>query len=140
MQAASNRLPGPSAHRRRTNPSAQPHLMTADDAALLGALPIAAAVIMQNEDGTIRVLAHNSRFSETIDQSTCSALEWAKADCLKAGPISELLANYFAGTDTVGELDFRNGEGVAAHYFRIKLAPLPRVAQAVVPLRRYSGS
>ena len=93
---------------------------------MLGALPIAAAVISQSDDGTIRVLAHNSRFSETVDQSTCTALEWDRAECLKAGPIAELLTGFFAGTDPVGELDFRDGDGVAARYFGIKLAPLPR--------------
>jgi diguanylate cyclase (GGDEF)-like protein len=98
-----------------------------DDAALLGALPIAAAVIARRDDGSIQVLAHNSRFRETVDQSTCSALEWDQADCLRDGPIAELLTNYFAGTDTLGELDFRDGDGVSARYFRIKLAPLPLV-------------
>jgi diguanylate cyclase (GGDEF)-like protein len=130
MQAAANRLPGPARLRRRTNSGAQPHIATADDAALLGALPIAAAVVTQSTEGAIRVLAHNSRFSDTVSQSTCSALAWDKAGCLKAGPIAELLTNFFAGTDTVGELDFCDGEGVAAHYFRIKLAPLPRAGGA----------
>ena len=126
MQAAANRLPRPSGHRRRTNSGAQPHLATADDAALLGALPIAAAVVTQHEDGSIHVLAHNSRFRETVADSSCSALDWDQADCLKDGPIAEMLANFFSGADTVGELEFRDGEGVAAHYFRMKLAPLPR--------------
>ena len=96
-----------------------------DDAALLGALPIAAAVVTQGEDGVIRLQAHNDRFRETVAQSTCTALKWDEAQCLKAGPIAELLTNYFAGTDVVGELDFRDGEGLTARYFRIKLAPLP---------------
>ena len=130
MQAAANRLPRPSGHRRRTNSGAQPHLATADDAALLGALPIAAAVVTQHEDGSIHVLAHNSRFRETVADSSCSALDWDQADCLKDGPIAEMLANFFSGADTVGELEFRDGEGVAAHYFRMKLAPLPRAKGA----------
>ncbi len=127
MQAASKRLPGPASHRRKATSGAQPHLASAEDAALLGALPIAAAVVARLEDGGIRVLAHNSRFRETVDQSNCNALEWDEAECLKAGPIAELLTNFFAGADPIGELDFRDGEGVAARYFRIKLAPLPRV-------------
>ncbi|HEU5285116.1 MAG TPA: EAL domain-containing protein [Sphingomicrobium sp.] len=97
---------------------------------MLGALPIAAAVITRHDDGSVHVLAHNSRFRDAVDQSTCTALEWDHAECLKSGPIAELLAGYFAGTDSVGELDFRDGEGVAARYFRIKLAPLPRVEGA----------
>ncbi len=95
-----------------------------DDAALLEALPIAAAVVTQNGNGSVRVQAHNPRFLETVAQSTCTALEWDDAQCLKTGPIAELLVNFFAGTDTVGELDFRDGDGFAARYFRIKLAPL----------------
>ena len=130
MQAAANRLAGPNRPRRGTNSGIKPHLATADDAALLGALPIAAAVITQLGDGGIRVLAHNARFRETVAQSTCSALEWDEAECLKAGPISEVLTNFFAGTDTTGELEFRDGEGVAARYFRMKLAPLPRARGA----------
>src|SRR5688500_14981875 len=130
MRAATNRLPQSAGQRRNIDSAAQLHLATADDAALLGALPIAAAVICQGDHGRIHVLAHNSRFRETVDQSTCSALQWDQAECLKAGPIAELLTNFFAGTDPIGELDFRDGEGVAAHYFRIKLAPLPRVKGA----------
>ena len=126
MQAAAKHLPEAARPRRRSNSGAQPHLATADDAALLGALPIAAAVITQGDDGGIHVLAHNARFRETVAQSTCSALEWTDAECLKTGAISELLTNFFAGTDTIGELEFRDGEGVAARYFRMKLAPLPR--------------
>ncbi|WP_294013131.1 EAL domain-containing protein [Sphingomonas sp.] len=97
---------------------------------MLGALPIAAAVITQHVDGGIHVLAHNGRFRDTVDRSTCDALEWNHAECIKAGPIAELLTNHFAGTDPVGELDFRDGDGVAARYFRIKLAPLPRAKGA----------
>ncbi|MEO6256205.1 MAG: EAL domain-containing protein [Sphingomicrobium sp.] len=89
-------------------------------------MPIAAAVITELDDGTVRVLAHNSRFRDTVAQSTCTMLEWDQADCLKAGPIAELLTNFFSENDVVGELDFRDGDGVSAHYFRIKLAPLPR--------------
>jgi diguanylate cyclase (GGDEF)-like protein len=127
MQAAAKRLPGPGRHRRSATPGARPRIATVDDAALLGALPIAAAVVARHDDGSVQVLAHNSRFRETVDQSTCSALEWDQADCLRDGPIADLLTNYFAGTDTLGELDFRDGDGVSARYFRIKLAPLPLV-------------
>ena len=102
------------------------HLSGADDAALLGALPIAAAVFTQSEDGSFHLLAHNARFRETVELSTCTALDWNDAECLKTGPIRSLLGNFFDGTDPAGELDYRDGEGVAARYFRIKLAPLPR--------------
>ena len=104
---------------------AKPHLATADDTGLLDALPIAAAIIERVDKG-FHVAAHNSRFLETVERSNCSALDWDEAECLKAGPIAELLGNFFDGTDVTGELDFKNGDGVSAQYFRVKLAPLSR--------------
>jgi len=103
-----------------------PHMVIADDAGLLDALPIAAAVIQREPDETLKVVAHNSRFFDTVRQSTCSAADWNDAGCLKSGPIGELLHAYFDGTDTSGELDFKDGEGVASKFFRVKLAPLPK--------------
>src|SRR5438445_3681669 len=128
MQAAVNRLPGASRHRRSDNMSAQPHIALAGDAGLLNALPIAAAVIERDAKACLKIAAHNSRFLETVQLSSCSALDWNEADCLKSGPIAELLQNFFDGSDLAGELDFRDGEGVAAHYFRVKLAPLPKLS------------
>lgn len=126
MQAAASRLPGPSRHRRADNPGAKPHVATADDTGLLAALPIAAAVVARCEDGCFKIGSYNSRFFDTVKQSSCSALDWNEADCLKSGTIAELLQKFFDGTDVVGELDFRDGDGVSARYFRVKLAPLPR--------------
>jgi diguanylate cyclase (GGDEF)-like protein len=94
---------------------------------LLDALPIAAAIIGRKSKAKLEVLAHNGRFRETVAQSSCSAVDWSEADCLKNGPISELIHSYFAGSNPEGELDFRDGEGIAARYLRIKLAPLPRM-------------
>ncbi|MCL6729423.1 putative bifunctional diguanylate cyclase/phosphodiesterase [Sphingomonas hankyongi] len=126
MQAAINRLPASGRHRRTENMAGKPHVVIADDASLLDALPIAAAVIQRDGDGSLTVVAHNSRFFDTVRQSTCTAADWNQADCLKSGPIGELLHSYFDGTDTAGELDFRDGEGVSSKYFRVKLAPLPK--------------
>jgi hypothetical protein len=106
--------------------SAKPHLVTADDPGLLDALPIAAAIIERRDDRCLKVAAHNKRFLDTVHQSTCTALDWNEADCLREGPIAEVLQAFFDGSDAVGELDFRDGEGVSGHYFRMKLAPLPR--------------
>jgi diguanylate cyclase (GGDEF)-like protein len=125
MQAAAHRLPRSERQRRTDNPSAKPHIATADDTGLLDALPIAAAIIERQEDRCLKVAAYNSRFYDTVKQSTCSALDWNEADCLRSGPIAELLQKFFDGNDTVGELDFRDGEGVSGQYFRVKLAPLP---------------
>jgi diguanylate cyclase (GGDEF)-like protein len=106
--------------------SATPYLAIADEAGLLNALPIAAAIIDRADDGTLSVSAHNSRFVDTIDRSNCTALDWSEADCLKSGPIADLLENFFTGVDVTGELDFKDGNGVSAQFFRLKLAPLPR--------------
>ncbi|MEP7130668.1 MAG: EAL domain-containing protein, partial [Sphingomicrobium sp.] len=46
--------------------------------------------------------------------------------CLRAGPIAELLDAFFDGTGLAGELDFKDGEGVSCQYFRVKLAPFPK--------------
>ncbi|HVE01903.1 MAG TPA: GGDEF domain-containing protein, partial [Sphingomicrobium sp.] len=93
---------------------------------MLDALPIAAAVIERKEDRCLKVDGYNSRFHDTVKQSTCTAIDWNEADCLKSGPIAELLQKFFDGTDVAGELDFMDGEGVAARFFRVKLAPLPK--------------
>jgi len=126
MQAAEQRSRRPIRARQRDGPRRQPTLATADDLALLGALPIAAAIIGRQEGGGLKVLAHNSRFTETIARSTCTATDWNDAQCLKGGPIAELFEGYFANPLSAGELNVTDGEGVAAKYLRIKLAPLPR--------------
>ena len=105
---------------------AKPHVIVADDAGLLDALPIAAAIIQREADGSLKVISHNSRFFDTVRQSTCTAADWNEADCLKSGPIGDLLHAYFDGTDAVGELDFKDGEGISSKFFRVKLAPLPK--------------
>jgi diguanylate cyclase (GGDEF)-like protein len=97
-----------------------------DDIGLLNALPIAAAIIERTDDKSLRVSAHNGRFVETVERSNCKALDWNDADCLKGGPIAELLHKFFDATDDTGELDFKHGEGVSSHFFRLKLAPLPK--------------
>ncbi len=97
----------------------------ADDTGLLGALPIAAAVVERDASG-LKISAHNSRFHDTVNQSSCTAEDWNEADCMKSGPIAELINRFFDGADTKGELDFKDGEGVSGRYFRVKLAPLSR--------------
>jgi len=126
MQAAASRARVTTKRRRTDTLSAKPHLATADDTGLLNALPIAAAVIESDQDGDFRVAAHNSRFLDTVEQSACTAIDWNEAECLKSGPIAELLEKFFDGTDDAGELDFKDGEGVSSHYFRVKLASLPK--------------
>ena len=125
MQAAVNRLPNRKTGRQGENNHAKAHLAMGDDAALLGALPIAAAVI-GDQDGCLKVLDYNDRFMETVELSTCRAIDWNDADCLKDGAIAEVLREFFGDFSSPGELDFRDGEGVSARYFKMKLAPLPQ--------------
>lgn len=126
MQAAAHRLPGNSENRQGDILRTDPHRLDADSTTLLDALPLAAAVIGQDAGGELRVLAFNSRFEQTVERSNCSALDWNDADCLKDGPIASILHAFFENREGVDELDFRDGEGVSARYFRLKLAPLPQ--------------
>jgi hypothetical protein len=126
MQVAEQRT-GRRTRARRSDASGRPAVVAAgDDLALLSALPIAAAVIARGDDGSPKILAHNSRFAEAIALSTCTTADWNDAECLKTGPISELFEEYFNNPCSAGELDLKDGDGVAARYLRIKLAPLPK--------------
>ena len=69
MQAAANRLPRADGRRLGDNKGVKPHGATADDAGLLNALPIAAAVVARQEDRELIVAAYNSRFFDTVRQS-----------------------------------------------------------------------
>ena len=126
MQAAASRAAGVQRPRRADRSNATPHLVAADDLGLLNALPIAAAIIERTNDKDLKVAAHNGRFVEAVQKSSCTALDWNEADCLKGGPIAEVIQNFFDGTDAAGELDFKQGEGVSTHFFRLKLAPLAK--------------
>ena len=126
MPAAAARPTTAERRRRADNLSIKPRLATADDAGLLDALPIAAAVIERGKDGSFEVAAHNSRFIDLVERSNCTALDWNDAHCLKSGQIADLLRSFFEGKNPTGELDFTDGDGVSAQFYRIKLAPLPR--------------
>ncbi|MFL6722450.1 MAG: putative bifunctional diguanylate cyclase/phosphodiesterase [Sphingomonas sp.] len=106
--------------------NATPRFSAVDDIGLLNALPIAAAIIERTNKGVLRVAAHNERFVQAVERSSCTALDWNQSDCLKSGPIAELLQGFLDGADPVGELDVNQGEGVSSVFYRLKLAPLPR--------------
>jgi diguanylate cyclase (GGDEF)-like protein len=127
MQAAEQRTGMPARARPRDVPGrgVSAANVSGEDNALLSALPIAAAVIGRRLDGATRVLAHNSRFADLVHQSTCTAIDWNDAECMKSGQVADLFDEYFADPLSGGELDMRDGEGVAARYLRISLAPLP---------------
>ena len=126
MQSAAKRFREPPRALRPGITGAEPGVATLDDLALLGALPIAAAIVGLKQDATLTVLAHNSRFREAVERSSCQSSDWDGAECLKDGPIAALFDQFFSDPLSAGELDVRDGEGAAARYFRIKLAPLPK--------------
>jgi diguanylate cyclase (GGDEF)-like protein len=125
MQAAATRA---EAHSRAPNtPSGEAsRRAAADHEILLNALPIASAVIGRAADGMLELVSHNARFADAVAASTCMVgIDAADKPCLTSGPIAELLHKFFDGQDTSDELDFRDGDGLSARYYRIKLAPLP---------------
>ena len=126
MQAAATRSAGVQRLRRPDRLKATPHVAAADDIGLLNALPIAAAIIERIDDNSLCVAIHNRRFIEAVERSNCTAIDWDDAECLKTGAIADLIQNFFDGTDQLGELDFKQGEGVSSQFFRLKLAPLPK--------------
>jgi diguanylate cyclase (GGDEF)-like protein len=130
MQAAEQRTGSRTRARASDTPGRPVAIAARDDIALLSALPIAAAVIGRAADGTPSILAHNARFVEAVARSSRTATDWSDADWLKSGPISELFENYFSDPCSAGELDIKDGDGVASRYLRIKLAPLPADAGA----------
>jgi diguanylate cyclase (GGDEF)-like protein len=125
MQAAATRAASITKLRRSDRNSATPPLAAADDIGLLGALPIAAAIIERRSSGNLKVAAHNSRFLDMVQKSNCTALDWNDAECLKSGAVAELLQDFFRG-EASDELDLKHGDGVSSHFFRVKLAPLPK--------------
>jgi diguanylate cyclase (GGDEF)-like protein len=128
MQSASERNGRPTRTRRTDVPGAKPHLATADDTALLSALPIAAGIIGLR-DGKAEILAQNQRFSDTLGRNRDES--WTDGKWLEEGPVAELFHKYFADPLSSGELDVRDGDGVAARFLRIKLAPLPKGEGAI---------
>jgi diguanylate cyclase (GGDEF)-like protein len=117
MQAARQRSP-------ETATPADAPPVSADDHALLNALPIAAAVIGLTHRGVIKLLARNPKFDAVMaitndpqimsgDFRSCTHLQ-----------IAQLMTAFLADPSSPDELAFCEGEGLSARHFRIKLAPL----------------
>ncbi|MEO5810352.1 MAG: EAL domain-containing protein, partial [Sphingomicrobium sp.] len=98
----------------------------ADEAALLNAMPLAAAVVGLNRAGALRLIDSNGRFAEVIASTGNAAMMAGDyADCTHA-EIAELMLAFLADFNNRSEIEFCDGDGVSKRYFRIKLAPLPR--------------
>ena len=92
---------------------------------LLEALPIAAAIV-EHEAGASRIVAFNGRFDETVRISTAGSHDAVARTCLEGdGLIARTLEQWFRTDNAPGDLEFRDGSGVTARFYRLKLAPLP---------------
>ncbi|NJC05980.1 diguanylate cyclase (GGDEF)-like protein [Sphingomonas kaistensis] len=103
----------------------------ADGVLLLDALPIPAAII-ESDAGELRISAHNSRFGDAVAISTAGSLDGLSEQCLSGdGLVASYLTAWFdGGDDSVADLEMRDGSGVAARFYSLKLAPLPTVGRS----------
>ncbi|MEO7503982.1 MAG: bifunctional diguanylate cyclase/phosphodiesterase, partial [Sphingomicrobium sp.] len=102
---------------------------SADDRALLSALPIAAAVVGLNKQGKLKLIDRNPRFDEVIaGTGDTRMIAGDLGGCIHTD-IATLIATYLVDLDGRNEMDFSDGEGLRARHFRIKLAPLRRTAE-----------
>lgn len=124
MQAATERHGKPTRAPRFDAPVEESHLATGEDKVLLAALPIAAAIIAVDESAELAVLAHNERFEAMMGSRDPQGSR--RRDLIGSEHVQGLLTAFFADPLGSGEMDFKDGEGVAARFLRIKLAPLPR--------------
>jgi diguanylate cyclase (GGDEF)-like protein len=104
--------------------NATPRIAAADDAGLLAALPIAAAIFTTNK-GKLWVEAMNARFLETAG---CTGSPDKFVETFKQygeGPGGAFIKAFLA--DSAGasdELEIAEGEGVSSRFLKLKLSPL----------------
>lgn len=125
MPAATNRSAAVSKLRRRDSYDAFPAPIGAHDRGLLDALPIAAAIFTL-VDGKLWVEGMNERFL-TLAQCGGSSVKFAETFKSYASSDGGLFVKAFL-TDPAkapDEIEFADGEGVSARFFRMKVAPLP---------------
>ncbi len=108
----------------------KPHLATADDVALLDALPIAAA-IFHLKDGALWVEAMNMKFAETAG---CLGTPEKFVETFKryaAGPGGEFARDYLNDPATAAvEMEYSEGEGVSRRFLRLNLSSLASTRSA----------
>jgi len=126
MQAAANRSAAPSGVRSAAQNDPSSVRASADDHALLAALPIAAAIVGLTSKGILRLIERNKRFDEVISLTGDAAMMSGDFRHCTHVQIAQLMMDFLADFDATSELDFCEGEGIGARYYRIKLAPLSR--------------
>src|SRR5262245_52843526 len=127
MQAAANRSAAPKGVRSAAQNDEIGIRASADEQALLSALPIAAAVVGRNADGAIRLINCNGRFRDAMANSSNPKIAAGDLRSLRDGALGAMVETFLDDASMPGELDFRDGDGVGARYFRTTLAPLPQV-------------
>jgi diguanylate cyclase (GGDEF)-like protein len=127
MQAAVSRSAAPPGARDAAldGPS-QPRATNADNSALLGALPIAAAIVGLTSKCVLKLIERNARFDEVIAQTNDAAMIAGDFRHCVHLQIAQLMSDFLADANAPSELDFCDSEGISARHFRIKLAPLQR--------------
>jgi diguanylate cyclase (GGDEF)-like protein len=129
MQAAARRSATPKSVGPAVQNDPSSVRASADDHALLAALPIAAAIVGLTSKDVLCLIERNSRFDEVIALTGDEAMMSGDfRQCQHLG-IAQLMQEFLADFDATNELDFCEGEGIGARYFRIKLAPLSRCAK-----------
>src|SRR5215218_8051960 len=126
MQAAANRSAAPKGVRSAAQDEQPSVRALADDHALLAALPIAAAIVGLTSKGILRLIERNKRFDEVIALTGDPAMMGGDFRHCTHMQIAQLMQDFLGDFDATSELDFCEGEGINARYYRIKLAPLSR--------------
>ena len=93
---------------------------------MLGALPIAAAIVGVNGQGTLKLFAHNPRFEEVIALTGDPAMMAGDFRGCEHLQIAQLMSEFLADFSRPSELDFAEGDGIGTRHYRIKLAPLSK--------------
>jgi diguanylate cyclase (GGDEF)-like protein len=98
-----------------------------EDAALLAALPIAAAVVARRPSGELELCARNRLMEQAIERSTVPSFDQVTDLCLRSGGrLHDHLQAWFTGAGG-DELEFRDGAGLEERHYRLKVASLPPV-------------
>ncbi|MEO7786700.1 MAG: EAL domain-containing protein [Sphingomicrobium sp.] len=101
------------------------------DRTLLDALPIAAAIVGLSDD-RLTLIAANERMIDAARMTQRNEEQAIDAVLCRKGPIAELLHAYLSAPGSnPDELEFRDGSGIQARFFRMKVAPLPKDADAM---------
>ena len=126
MQVAASRRTAPENAPDATTKGTPAPFAGQDGEALLEALPLAAAIVGLTSKGVLKLIRHNGKFADVIAQTGDeSMMSGDFRHCIHL-QIAMMMSDFLAHGSAESELDFSDGDGVRARYFRMKLAPLAR--------------